>query len=91
MKVCNLCEKSLDIDNFYWDISMKDGYQNRCKKCILKKQRQKRKEEKKEKVLEPPKQRKNYQRFFYGSKIPRPFNPEHAINIEHGVIRVVFD
>lgn len=91
MKVCKGCEKSLDWEKFYWDETMKDGYQNYCKKCILKKQRQRRKEEKAARANQPPKQRKNYQRFFYGSRIPLPPDPAHAIKIEQGYVKVVFE
>ena len=33
-KICKQCNKEKDIDNFYKDKNVKDGYRNKCKECI---------------------------------------------------------
>ena len=56
----------------------------------MKKQQIKRKEERAARANQPKKPRKQYQRFFYAAR-PLPPDPAHAIKIEQGYVKVVFD
>ena len=86
MKTCLGCNKYLNWDHFFFNATMKDGWTNYCRKCLYKKAKEKRKQKASE-----PKPRKIYQRFFYGRKIPLPPDPKHAIHIDKGDIKIVFE
>ena len=87
MKTCLVCLKDKPLHQFYDNLSGADGYFTKCKSCCrtyARLQYLKRKEKK-------AKQPKIKQRFFYGSKIPLPPNPDHAIAITQQEVTVVFD
>ncbi len=95
MKTCHFCLKTQPYDNFYSNITCKDGFNNLCRKCCniyakYRKEKLKEHNAKGLKTLDQKKPRTLRQKFFYAPRNPLPFNPEHAITVIRDNIQVEF-
>jgi len=84
-KICQVCLIDKCRQEFYHNITMKDGYTNTCKKCMKEYQKLYMREYRK-------KQKKNTLPFVYHSKAPlNPIPVPNNVQITHTPITIVFE